>query len=250
MSDKKNWIQRYWILAVLIAAAAGVLMYFGFHGGHSSSATAATSSASASASAETAGQSGLAVRGCNTYAECKKINSQYTGLLHFESGLINENVVQAQDNFTYLDKAWDLSPAESGAAFMDYRNSLDDQNIIIYGHDVYTDEALMFGPLHQLEEQGSYQANQYIDLELENETRRYQIAYVYDYEMNNDSLKYYLTEYEEAYLKTYLEAVQSKEFYSTGVSITSSDRWLTLQTCVQNEPDKRLIVLAKEIQQQ
>ena len=38
------------------------------------------------------------------------------------------------------------------------------------------------------------------------------------------------------------------EFYNTGIEITPVDRFLTLQTCVENRDDLRLIVIAKEVE--
>jgi sortase B len=177
----------------------------------------------------------------------KEINTEFIGSLKFENGLIEENIVQTKDNEKYLALSWDLKESSHGAAFMDYRNSQDDQNMIIYAHYVYKDESLMFGPLHQLIQQENYEENSVIHLQLENEIRKYKVAYVYYYEMDNPTLEYFHTNYDKDYFDFYLESIKNKAFYDTGLEITKNDKLLTLQTCVRDREDLRLIVVAKEI---
>lgn len=181
------------------------------------------------------------------FAKNKEINPEYIGRIIFDNGLLNEELTQTDDNEKYLNYAWDLTQSSRGSAFIDYRNDLSDQNIIIYGHYVYDDETLMFSPLHKLIDSKNYQNNKYISLELENETRHYVVTYVYYYEMDSQTLKYYETNYDLDFFNTYISAVEQKQFYDTGESLDYSDRWLTLQTCVRNRDDLRLIVVAKEI---
>lgn len=178
----------------------------------------------------------------------KEINPEYMGEISFDGGLIEEPLVQTSDNEKYLNYAWDLTQSSRGSAFIDYRNSLDDQNIIIYGHYVYDDESLMFSPLHNLVNQENYENNKYITLKLENEIRHYVVTYVYYYEMDSSTLKYYEPNYDLDFFNTYISAVEQQQFYDTGETLNYDDHWLTLQTCVRNRDDLRLIVLAKEIE--
>lgn len=183
------------------------------------------------------------------YAAQKAINEDYIGHLYFESGLVDELVVQGDDNEFYLNNTAAGEYSTHGAVYMDYRNHLSDQNLIFYGHYVYDDETLMFSPLHQLKETENYEVNKKLVLELENEIRQYEIAHVYYYEMGNENLEYFHPVYDQDQLEDYLQNVSEKQFYDTGVSIAEGDRILTLQTCVRNREDLRLIVIAKEIMQ-
>jgi sortase B len=181
------------------------------------------------------------------YEERTAINPDYIGELSFESGLVDQNVVQSTDNEKYLNLSWDLQSTTQGAAFMDYRNSLTDQNLIIYGHYVYYDATKMFTPLEKLTDQANYEANQYIDLKLADETRKYQITDVFHYTMDDENLMYYYIAYDADYFQTYMNAVHAADFYSTGIDLTMSDHILTLQTCVRDHDEERLIVLARQI---
>jgi len=229
------------IAAALAVAGIGTAVW---HSQAGKSAAAETAAASTSASASAALPSASAD---STYAERSAVNPDYIGELSFESGLVDQNIVQSTDNEKYLNLSWDLQSSTHGAAFLDYRNSLTDENLIIYGHFVYADESLMFGPLHKLKDQANYEANQYIDLKLADETRKYQVTDVYYYTMDSEELMYYYIAYDADYFKSYMDAVHATEFYSTGIDLTTSDHILTLQTCVRDEDNLRLIVLAKQI---
>ncbi len=179
----------------------------------------------------------------------KKMNDEYVGRIHFESGLIDEQIVQAEDNEKYLQLSWDNQQTSHGSVFMDYRNSISDQNIILYGHFVYADESLIFSPLHQLILQENYMNNKVIQLDLENERRNYEVISVFYYEMDNPTLEYFHPNYEQNYFQLYMDMVKQKEFYSTGNELSMNDKFLTLQTCVRDRDDLRLIVLAKLVEE-
>lgn len=180
------------------------------------------------------------------YAAQKALNQDYLGHLYFESGLVDELTVQGSDNEYYLNYTVNKEYDSRGAVYLDYRNTLDDQNLIFYGHYVYADESLVFSPLHQLKEESNYENNKKIRLQLENECREYEIAYVYYYEMGNENLEYFHPNYEPEQFENYIANVKEKQFYNTGLDLAEGERMLTLQTCVRDRDDLRLIVVAKE----
>ena len=214
------------------------------------------------------------------YDENKAINSDYVGDLLFDSGLIHVNFVQARSvykddgemyqfytengqlvtdpssyngNDVYIWTYWKTGEYDyndnGGSTFMDYRNYLSDQNIIIYGHhfSVWNDEtrSKAFTPLEQLLEQENYEANKYVTLVLEHEIRKYVIAsiYIFDYLDSDhiDNLQYWRTNYsyddlkneiDNEYFAKYIKKVKEIELYDTGIDLSVNDRTLTLQTCI------------------
>ncbi|MEG2329944.1 hypothetical protein, partial [Anaerorhabdus sp.] len=60
-----------------------------------------------------------------------EINPEFKGQIKFESQLLKENVVQGKDNEKYLALSWDLEETSQGSIFMDYRNHIEDQNLIL-----------------------------------------------------------------------------------------------------------------------
>ena len=219
------------------------------------------------------------------FQENKAINEDYVGTLRFESGLIDQPIVQGETNDTDLRTDW--KPGEyalGGTCFLDCNvclhkegNTPEDHNTVIYGHYMYPEydpsHKEMFTPLHTLRDKNNYEENKYIALLGDDEIRRYQVASVYlcrlefdaaynDYVYTTDQQQYYLTNFDPAYIEVYKDAINvsvndpslnvdnegtgyDAEF--TGLDFSAEDPILTLQTCVLNRPDLRLIVVAKEI---
>ena len=210
----------------------------------------------------------------------KNINKDYVGDIIFDSGLLRVSFVQAKSVFkedgemyqfytengslvtdpgdytgndVYIWTYWKTGEYDynnhGGSAFMDYRNEINDQNLIVYGHhfSVWNDETRQkaFTPLEQLLEEENFDKNRYVTLLLENEVRKYEIVSVYNFDATDDyyyeNMQYWRTSYnyddytdtvDEDYYKRYIEALKSHELYSTGVELTPEDKTLTLQTCI------------------
>ena len=215
------------------------------------------------------------------YDENKSINPDYMGELFFDSELINASFVQAKSCFkengelytfyteegklvtdatdctgndVYIWTYWRTGEYDyndhGGSNFMDYRNSLSDQNLIIYGHhfSVWNDETRTkaFTPLEQLLEEENYAANRYVTIVLENEIRRYEIAAVYEFdafdEEHLEKLQYWRiaydyddysdNAYDGEYYQNYIDIAKETALYDTGVDWTTGDNTVTLQTCI------------------
>lgn len=212
----------------------------------------------------------------------KAINDDYVGEIVFESKLVDKSFVQATstydkdgnlyhfytengtlvtnpENYTgndvYIWTNWkDMSYDYNilgGSVFMDERNDLNDQNIIIYGHHFSVgggndpERVKAFTPLELLLEEENYQNNKYVELILDNETRRYELVCVFIFDSEDEyyleNTQYYRTQYaynefidevDNTYYDKYIEAINLKKLYDTGVELTNSDKTLTLQTCI------------------
>lgn len=199
------------------------------------------------------------------WTENSALSSDYIGTIKFESGIIDLPFVQGTSNDTYYRTDWlTKSYDEEGTVYMDSANTLDDQNIILIGHYVYevldASRTHKFTPLAKLLDKANYEDNKYVKLYLENEVRRYEIAYVYYCELiseeyNGETFQYtengyefYIPNYTESEFNTYINTVKAQSLYDTGISIDYSDKFLTLQTCVENHDELREIVLLKEIE--
>lgn len=191
-------------------------------------------------------------------------SDDYVGTIKFESGIIDLPFVQGATNDTYYRTDWlTMSYDEEGSIYMDSSNTLDDQNIILIGHYVYASYEASgthkFTPLAKLLDQANYEDNKYVKLYLENELRRYEIAYVYycellteevdgeTFQYTENGYEFYIPNYTTDQFNTYFDTVKANALYDTGVSINYSDKFLTLQTCVENHDELREIVLLKEI---
>lgn len=186
----------------------------------------------------------------------------YVGQIIFESGIIDEPVLQSNDNETYLNKNFETFEYEiCGPVFMDYIcNRRNDQNTIVYGHTRSTaadpKHVIMFSPLHLLIDQNNYEDNKIIYFAYEDNVDVFLITNVYkvaveaeedgtQYLLDGEPL-YYLNEYSDSEFEKYKKAIISRQYYDTGLDIYKNDELLTLQTCFEGNNDK-LIVVAKKI---
>lgn len=191
-----------------------------------------------------------------------QINEDYIGDFWFDSELIHLPFVQGKDNGEYLYTDWKtMEELSEGSAFMDYRNQLDDQNIIMYGHYVYEykdpTRTRMFTPLQLLKEEENYEENKFFNVLLNGKLRRYQIAVVFycplyfenGYAYPYSNMRYNMPNYEREYFEEYKKAIYEQQFYDSGVEIMYEDKLMTFQTCVENREDLRLIIVAKMIEE-
>lgn len=235
-----------------------------------------------------------------SWKERKAISSDYLGDIVFDSGIINLPFVQAEDvyddegkfytffdidgnqipesdkeygcdgyactgNDVYLWTYWETMKYDKmdhgGSVFVDYRNTMDDENIIIYGHhfsvEFDPDRNRAFTCLENFVNEDYYEDNKYLSLILDNEIRKYEIAVVFRYDLNNgENSQYFRTAYEydiegnpdPGYTETYFKTIKDLAYYDTGVELNKGDRTLTLQTCYSGEPDYREVLVCKEIE--
>lgn len=190
------------------------------------------------------------------YIENYAINDEYIGHLVFESGLVDQYIVQGADNSFYLKHAWDKTSFREGAAFLDYSNDFEqDQNRIIYGHNIAKslDESQthMFTPLHILESKKNYESNKIINFYLEDRKEVYIVSRVYlcnivefdgEHYIDFDEPNYVIKNYTSNEFDDYLSKIEDREFYDIDETLDYDDKILTLQTCYEDKIDKLIIV--------
>ena len=227
------------------------------------------------------------------WATNKEINEDYVLDIRFKSGLLNLPVVQARGDITdytfyafngaapvsnynsgceggpcslndvYLRMDWVSGRYEvGGTCFLDYRNSFDDQNLIIYGHlyprSMDPQRQLMFSGLDKLLKEENYEENKDVYINLGTEIRHYVVAYVYLFNTTNDdydNLQYYRTNYEfdyagnpdPGYYQAYIDNMEAAQPYDTGVELVPGDKTLTLQTCYDGDSNHVQITVCKDV---
>ena len=221
----------------------------------------------------------------------KAINPDFVGCIKFDSGLIDLPFVQATDvydrygkpytfytedgqlvedieNYTgndvYIWTNWKTGEYdkynEGGSVFMDYRNNLNDQNLIIYGHHFARDwdpsGSKQFTPLDALLEQENYKVNKSLKLILNNEIREYVITNVFTININNDyelnimrrnMNEDYSGNPDPGFFQKYIQYIDGINKYPIDEKLSDGDNILTLVTCMQHQPELRQIIIAKEI---
>lgn len=177
-------------------------------------------------------------------------NADYVGWLQFDSGIISEAVMYSGDNEKYLRKDFNLKQDGKGTVFMDMDCGVDSRNITMYGHYVYYDENAKFSPLHLLKEQEGFEENKIMTLQLKDEIRMYEVFAVYYYDWVHEAGYFYQTadfQTDEGFMR-HVRKAKERSMIDSDLEVTAKDHILTLQTCVRNRSDLRLIVVAKEIE--
>ena len=232
----------------------------------------------------------------------KSINEDYIGQIVFENNELDQPIVKVADglyrkdgtmynfysdsgkfvnpalvnstacdglacngNDVYLRLDWQTMEYDIlGSNFLDYRNNLDDQNIILYGHHAYRSyygdlgaESMQFTKLDYLLDKENYDSYKKFKFILDKEVREYEIALVYIIDVyDNDDMQVYRTDFnkdyygnevEENYFDTWYKNAKEKELYPTNIKLNQNDKLLTISTCLENDPTGREIIVAKEV---
>ena len=172
-------------------------------------------------------------------------NTDIIGNIKIEGTDIDEYIVQTTDNDYYLKhnlkKEYDIA----GSVFMDYRNSIDDKKILIFGHNARKLETVPFHDLEKYLDKDFYNNNKYIDLKLGDEDSKWIIFSVMIVKKGDNT--HMKLEFNDDTWMQHLNYLKSNSIYNTGVDIASSDKIVVIQTCNYNPENTYILVCAKRI---
>ena len=160
----------------------------------------------------------------------KEINKDIIGWLIVDNTNIDYPIVQANNNEYYLNHNLDKEYSSAGWIFMDSRNSLDDQNLIIYGH--HRRDGSMFGSIDNL---FKYKEGK-IQLIIENESHIYNIFSIYITEKN-----YNYRERNYININKKIQEFKNRSIKEYNVEIKGKHQIITLSTC-DNDNNNRIVV--------
>ncbi len=162
------------------------------------------------------------------FAALLKINKDVKGWIRFNK--ISYPILQAEDNYYYLDKTLNGKKNSLGSIFMDYRNkSFDDNNVVIFGHNAAN--GTMFGLLNKVFQKDYFVNNEKIIeiIDVNNNVLKYEIFSYY----NIPKEEYYITTSfanDEEFIK-FLDVIKKRSKRNFHVSLDKDDKILTLSTC-------------------
>ena len=178
------------------------------------------------------------------FTQLLKQNKDTVGWLIVNNTNINYPVVQTTNNDYYLKHAFDRSKNYAGWVYADFRNDFEtlSKNTVIYAHG--RKDGVMFGSLMNTLKKNWYTntENQIIQLSTLNYNTMWQVFSIYKVEAES----YYITtdfSTDQAFAE-FLSTMKNRSIYDFGVSVSESDRVLTLSTCY-NDKGTRLVVHAK-----
>ena len=169
------------------------------------------------------------------------------GWLSLPDTAINYPIPQTDDNEYYLHHLYDGIYNKVGCLFADYENQADfsDRNTIIYGHNMR--DGSMFAALNEYDEQDYYDGHPQMYLVTPGGGYTVEIftAFVADPgESGSDASPWRLSWKDDGAYTTWLSEMAGRSVIETGVTVTSSDKVLTLSTCTPGGRS-RFIVMGK-----
>ncbi len=169
-------------------------------------------------------------------------NSDCLGWLSIEGTAVDYPVMHTPDwPQKYLRMNFNQEYSDSGVPFMDYRCSLDSDNLIIFGHNMKN--GTMFAPLTEYLKDGYPTAHPTILLETEDGAHEFTIFVVAAVDKLDPWYSFINAGTEEDFDKAVQKLIQSA-CYTMGDAPAFGDRLLTLSTCYRGSNSDRLIVVA------
>ncbi len=181
-------------------------------------------------------------------------NNDLVAYLQWDSGLISQPVVQGTTNDSYLRTSFYGKYSTTGTVFLDSSMSLDDQNFVLYGHNVYIDHSAMFTPLLTLEDQDTYEKNSTLALYTLDGAKLYQMIGIYEITFNEfqtadyqDKYSFQRTEfYDDEDAQEWIDYVADHSMIESLYDAHPGDKFMCLQLCKPYHHDTRVVVVCKQ----
>lgn len=171
-------------------------------------------------------------------------NNECVGWLSINGTSISYPIMQSlADHQKYLSRDFNGNYSFNGTPFLDYRCSLDSENMIIYGH--HMNDGSMFGGLMNYENKSYRDSHPTIIFDTKSGVRKYTVFSVIKTSVNDDWYKFVSAESAEKFCKRVAYA-NEHSLYSTGLKPSMYHKLLTLSTCTNASDDERLLVIAYE----
>jgi SrtB family sortase len=174
-------------------------------------------------------------------------NDDIIGYLKIDGTSIDYPVTHYKDdaNIYYLSRDINKKESIAGWVYMDYENDItrDDQNIIIYGHNMRQD--IMFHSLRYYQDKEFYDEHKYIIFNTLYENFVWEIFSFYRTDINFPYIQVYFQSQDEFF--DLAQQMKAKSWYDTGVEVSKTDHVLTLSTCTNEEEDTRFVVNARRL---
>lgn len=171
-------------------------------------------------------------------------NSDCIGWLSIENTAVDYPVMHTPDwPQKYLRRNFYQQYSDSGVPFLDYRCTLDSDNLIIYGHNMRN--GTMFSSLKEYLNDGRLSSNPTILLETEDGAHEFTIFAVACVDKLDSWYSFINAESEDDFNEAVQRIVQNA-YYTNGDAPEYGDRLLTLSTCYGSTRSSRLIIIAKE----
>lgn len=171
-------------------------------------------------------------------------NSDCIGWITIDNTAVDYPVMHTPDwPQKYLRRNFYQQYSDSGVPFLDYRCTLDSDNLIIYGHNMRN--GTMFSALKDYLNDGHPASHPTILLETEDGAHEFKIFAVVSVDKLDTWYSFIDAESEDAFNEAVQRIIQNA-YYTNGDAPEYGDRLLTLSTCYGSARSSRLIIIARE----
>ncbi len=196
------------------------------------------------------------------FADLYAINPDLVGWVKIDGLDIDLPVVQTKDNDYYLKRNFNKEKSHYGTVFANFNNNIDtlDLNTVLFGHRMHKDtqmftnlreyakpEGFLKAPIIEFNTlYGNYKWKVYAVF-ITNGSSDGDNGYVFNYVFPN--LLYVDRDQWEKTYGGYVNQINQRALYLTGVDIQPTDRILTLSTCTYEFDNARLVVVARMLRE-
>jgi sortase B len=180
----------------------------------------------------------------NSTEKLHNINEDIIGWIQVPETNIDYPVVQGMDNDFYLNHDIKRNQAKHGSIFMDYRNMINDQNLIIYGH--HMKDGTMFKDLTKFKEEDFFHTQKDFYLDMGKGKERYQIFSVSVLSGDINYLKIFFETQEE--FSSYIEEIKKDAYFYRDFELKEDTKLLTLSTCSYEFNNARTVIHAYKVE--
>lgn len=185
------------------------------------------------------------------YATLYAANPDLSGWITIDGLSISLPLAQGEDNSYYLKRNIYKKRTDYGVPYFDYRNELYflDRNTVVYGHNMrYSD--LIFGMLEDYKTVDGFKKAPTIQCNTiyEDYTWKLYAVYISNSEAKDDNgyvFNYTFTRLNDEKFMSYIDEVDKRALYKTGVDINETDSILTLSTCCYDFDSAKIVVVAR-----
>lgn len=186
------------------------------------------------------------------FADLYALNPETAGRIKFSTS-VDFVVMQTTDNDKYLKTDFDGNETNYGQPYFDYRNDLfgRNRNLVVYGHNMRHDDKI-FGALEAYRNPDAFKSSPIINISTLYSDYTYKIYGVYIVNANDHDdiserlVSNFIDVPDEGFMR-YIEEIDKRKLYTTGIDIVPSDKILTLCTCCYDFDDARLIIVARQL---
>lgn len=186
-----------------------------------------------------------------TYDKWNKLhemNNDFVGWLAFDDEFVSEPLVQAQDNDFYLRRNFNKQDDGEGTVFFDADNEIGaNQNMTLYGHNVFYNQKAKLSPLAKLVDQEEYDKHNKFKIYFETYVAEYGITNVYYIDTSENNFNYTVSTFTEDMIEDYVTYANGINLIKPTTNLNKTSRFLTIQICKDDWSSVKIILNCKEI---